>query len=69
MRDPYFEFQQALFRALLDDDDPTKRLQLRSDLYKARANISKEDPRYVQALDWAFSAASVQFRLRTDGVS
>lgn len=54
MRDPYFEFERTLTRILMDDADPATRAALRSELAKARANVSQSDPRYVSAIGRAF---------------
>lgn len=54
MRDPYFEFERALTRVLIDDADQATRILLRSELAKARGDVSKTDPRYVSAVDRAF---------------
>ena len=54
MRDPYYEFEQALTLVLMDAD-PSKRKEWRTDLARARINVDKDDPRYAQAVHRACS--------------
>jgi hypothetical protein len=58
VRDPYFEFQQALTLVLIDDKDADKRRSYRSKLRDANENVNKHDLRYSEAVHRALAALS-----------
>ena len=58
VRDPYFEFQQALTLVLVDDKDSAQRLAFRIKLREANKNVNKHDSRYCEAVHRALLALS-----------